>query len=264
MGTILITGGTGVLGKKLCSHLLSAGKNKVRIFSRNPPSEFTSLEWARVDLSTGKGISDALAGVDIIFHLASGTAGGFNAKTDINGTAMLLEEAKKKNVTHFIYISIVGTDKVPYKYYKYKWEAEKLIQNAGLPFTILRSTQFYDFIGMILGKIDILPFILFLPKKFKFQPIETLIVAQKLGEIMNAGPKNRIENIGGPEILSFGEIGREWIASKKSNKRVLNFPFFGPLGNSIEKGNLTCSEKSRESRTWNNWLALNSGIVAAK
>jgi len=117
---ILITGGTGTLGKELTG-IFRQHSIPYLIASRTNPSNLDN--WLHIDLETGEGIEEATKEKKIIFHLISGTK-KFSKNNDIEGTKRLLQEAKENGASHFIYISIVGIDKVPITYYQYKLQAE--------------------------------------------------------------------------------------------------------------------------------------------
>ena len=107
--TILITGGTGTLGRPTAELLTVAGRD-IRVLSRTPgPGRVVG------DLSTGAGLTEALTGVDTVLHLAT-TASG----RDVAQTTLLVDACQAAGVTHLVYISIVGVDAVPYPYYRAK------------------------------------------------------------------------------------------------------------------------------------------------
>src|SRR5688572_10314303 len=149
MSKVLITGGNGLLGRALTPKLIDAGYT-VRISSRSPRSSKArpDVEWAQASLETGEGLEAAVAGVDVILHCASDPTK--LKQVEIEGTRRLLELAKRHNVSNFFYISIIGVDKVPFKYYAAKYEAEQIIKASGVPYTILRAPQFYGFVDMVL------------------------------------------------------------------------------------------------------------------
>jgi len=246
---ILITGGTGMLGRALSAIFLQHNI-PFEVASRSNPDNLSS--WLHIDLETGEGLEEATKGKEIIYHLASGTM-QFNKAIDVEGTQRLLEKAKQNGVSKFIYISIVGTDQVPIPYYRYKRQAEEAIENAGIPFTILRATQFHQFIDMIFQKLLRFP-IAILPKKAQFQPVETKAVAQKLFELREGAPLNKIINLGGQEVFTMGELAKSWLKAQNKKKLLLHLPLFGKLNKALKGGVLTCTEIAPDSITWAAWL----------
>src|SRR3990170_5638680 len=149
MPRVLITGGTGVLGRELVPRLAAAGYS-VRVVSRRAaPAEGAPAEWARAQIATGEGLAEAVAGVDVIVHCASSPFRR-TREVDVEGTRRLLERAREAGVAHFVYISIVGVDLIPLGYYKHKLAAERLIEESGVPYSILRAPQFFTLIDELL------------------------------------------------------------------------------------------------------------------
>src|SRR5437763_4971641 len=146
---VLVTGGTGLLGARLVPRLAAAG-HQVRVMTHSG-RKVVGAGSIDGDLLTGAGVAEAVAGAECVVHLASAPRGD-TQKVDVLGTKGLVEMARRARVPHLIYLSIVGVDRVPYSYYKAKLEAEKVIQAGQLPYTILRSTQFFSFLdGLLRG-----------------------------------------------------------------------------------------------------------------
>lgn len=186
--TLLVTGGTGTLGRPTVDLLRATGRD-VHVLSRHDgPGR------VRGDLDSGSGLADALRGVDAVLHLAT-TA----SRRDVAQTRRLLAAAADAGVRHIVYISIVGVDRIPFPYYRAKVECERLIEGSGIPHTILRATQFHDFIAALVDAQRRLPvvFALDLPD----QPISVGEVAVRLVELVDRGPAGRVPDIGGPEQL---------------------------------------------------------------
>ena len=141
---ILVTGGSGTLGRGVVARLLAAG-HQVRVLSRRPrPAGGTATaEWVTGDLLCGDGLAGAVTGVEAIVHCAGDPR---RPRVDSNGTRNLLRAARAAGAPHLVDISIVGVDRVPYRYYQAKLQAERLIQASGLPWTILRATQFHQLV----------------------------------------------------------------------------------------------------------------------
>ena len=110
MKRVLVTGGTGALGREVVPRLLSAGY-AVRVMSRRAPKpdEDAGVEWAQASMENGTGLAEAVAGTDVILHLASSPV---KRQVDVEGTGRLLEHARAAGVEHFVYISIVGIDQI--------------------------------------------------------------------------------------------------------------------------------------------------------
>lgn len=193
--TILITGGTGRLGRDAVAALRSRSAD-LRILSRSP-----GVDHVVADLSTGEGLADALEGVDTVLHLAT------SRSKDIGQTTRLLD-AMAGSSTHLIFISIVGVDRIPFAYYRDKVASEKLIETSGVPFTIIRVTQFHGFVGEFLDAQRRSPVTFVLP--VSAQTIHMPEVAERLADLVAAGPSGRVADLGGPEQLTLREYARQW------------------------------------------------------
>jgi uncharacterized protein YbjT (DUF2867 family) len=197
--TILVTGGTGRLGRPTVAALRSRSRD-VRILSRHPGDDH-----AVGDLSTGEGVAAALEGVDTVVHLAT------SRSKDVGQTRRLLD-AMAGSSAHLLFISIVGVDRIPYGYYRDKVASEKLIEASGLPFTIIRVTQFHGFVHEVLEAQRRLPVTIVLP--VSAQTIHMPDVAERLVELVEAGPSGRVPDLGGPEQLTLREYARQWQAHR--------------------------------------------------
>ena len=246
---MLITGGTGLLGRSL-SGIFSENLLPCTIASRHKPPG--AMDWRKLDLATGEGCDEAVAGKKILFHLASDAANP-SYTTDVDGTKRLLDAAARNGVAHFIYISIVGIDRMPLKYYKIKLAAEQEIILSGVPYTILRATQFHEFVDFMLNKL--LPYpVGMLPKKALVQPVESRAVAWKLFRLSKGAPLNSTVEMGGPEVLTLGEMANAWLGARRKSKWILNLPSLTASNKALAAGGLTTPENSMECLTWQDWL----------
>src|ERR671920_1041136 len=189
---ILVTGGTGRLGRHVVRRLRDAGSN-VRVLSRRSREAEDGIRFLSGDLATGEGIKAAVEGVETIVHLA-GTAG--SAKGDEDKARSLVRAASQDGAPHLVYISVVGADRIPvvsrvdramFGYFASKRETERVVADSGLPWTTLRATQFHDLILMVakqLAKLPVVP----LPAGFRFQPVDADEVAARLVELALAEP----------------------------------------------------------------------------
>ncbi|WP_410787210.1 SDR family oxidoreductase [Kribbella sp. C-35] len=207
MTSILVTGGTGTLGRPTVARLRAAD-HQVRVLSRKP-----GPDRVVADLTTGVGLAAATGGADVIVHLATS-----QGRRDIQQTRNLLEAAG--GVQHLIVMSIAGIDRIPLAYYKHKLEAERLVAESGVPYTILRATQFHNLVDRVLTSQRFLPVVL--APAITLQPIAVEDVAVRLAELVDAPPlKGRAADIGGPERRPVVELAQMWKRSRSSHRPVV-------------------------------------------
>jgi len=253
MSTVLLTGGTGVLGSELAPRLRSAG-HTVRVMSRRPRPqtlEGGGLEWAQADLMTGDGLAEAARGADIVLHAGSSPMKD-TRDVDVHGTERLLKASE--GASHFYYISIVGVDRISFGYYKAKLAAEHLIEASGVPFSIRRATQFHQLIDGFLPRFIRLP-VAPIPTSFNFQLIDAGEVAERIVSDIAQGPSGRLPDIGGPKVQRLGEIARAWLAARGKRALLLPLPLPGAMPSALRKGLNCCPDNIGGSITWEEWLA---------
>ncbi|MFE6178010.1 SDR family oxidoreductase [Streptomyces sp. NPDC056464] len=241
MTTILVTGGTGTLGR-LVSERLRAGGNEVRVLSRHAQPYAVDLRKG------GPGLDVAMAGVDTIVHCATSQGGG-----DEEAARHLIAAARTAGVRHLVYISIVGVDQVPFGYYKSKLAVEKLVEEAGLGWTVLRATQFHDLVVRVLGAMSRLPVVL-LPARVKDQPVEVAEVADRLAELALAAPAGRVADMGGPEIRTFDSLARAYLEAKGRRRLVLRVPLWGKAYKAFRSGGHLAPEHAVGKGTFEEFL----------
>ncbi len=255
MTHILITGGTGELGKALSAQAREAG-HSIRIMSRKPaPASLPAhTEWAQADVLTGQGLAEAVRGVDVIIHAASDPRNPKLTKvTEIDGTRQLIEAARAAGVPHLLYISIIGVDRVPYYYYTYKLAAEKIVAVSGMPYSILRIAQFHSFIDFILGTFLRYP-IGVLPTGWQSQPIATVEAAQSVIAAAAQPPGGRLPEVGGPEVLTLGEMARDWQAVRGQRRLIVPIRLPLAFAEGFRKGYNTNPARKIGRQTWREWL----------
>jgi uncharacterized protein YbjT (DUF2867 family) len=252
---ILLTGGTGGLGRELVRATEAAG-HTVRVASRRarPADAPPSREWARMDLETGAAVRDALAGVDAIIHAASDPRR--HARVDVQGTRALAQAAREAGTPHLVYVSIVGIDRIPFAYYRAKLEAERIVAGSGAPHSILRITQFHSFIDAMLAGFARVPLIFPVPTAFRFQSCATSEAADRLLRAAEAGPGGRLADFGGPEALTLGEMARTWKAARGVPRPTLPLPLPGPVSAAFRAGRNTLQAGGGDRGTlrWEDWL----------
>lgn len=254
MPNVLITGAAGHLGRST-TQLLGAAGYTVRGMSRRatPGANWPGAEWIQADLATGKGLTAATQGMDVIVHLAS--AGYSNPKQiDIEGTRRLMEAARAAGVAHALYISIVGIDRVPYAYGAAKLAAEEIIQRSGVPWSVLRATQFHYAIDLLLGFLTRLPLVALIPAGSPLQPVGEDEVARRLAEVVQAGPSGRLPDMGGPQILTTNELTRIWLRERGMRRAITPIWLPGKMGSALRAGGNTCPDHATGVETWEAWL----------
>jgi uncharacterized protein YbjT (DUF2867 family) len=251
MTRVLVTGGAGGFGRALVPRLISRGYT-VRIMSRQPAPADIITEWAQADIESGAGLAAALADVQVVVHAASSPA-KHTRQVDVEGTRRLLQAARVAEVAHFAYISIVGIDRIPYAYYRHKLAAEALVAEARLPWSILRATQFHTLIDALLRGADRLPMLL-LPTDLYFQPIDVGEAAERMAEIVAAGPAGHLPDIGGPEVLTLRAMARDWMQVRGRQRRIMHVPMLGGFAAALRQGRNTCPEQRYGRITWADWL----------
>jgi uncharacterized protein YbjT (DUF2867 family) len=258
MTRILVTGGTGVLGRETVEAVESAG-HTVRVGSRGPRRTGApdAREWAVMDLASGSGIDEAVAEVDVVIHAASDPKRSEAA--DVEGTRALVDACRRRGVGHLVYVSIVGIDRIPVPYYQHKLAAEGIVSAGGVPFSILRATQFHPFIDQLLASAARVPLVMPLPAGFQVQSVDVTEVARRLLRCVEAGPGGRLPDFGGPEAMSLREAAREWRAARGVKKPVLPLPLPGRAAAALRAGANTVPVGEHGTVRWRDWLRGQSG-----
>lgn len=200
---VLVTGGTGRLGRALVPKLVDEGYD-VRVLTR-VERKLAAHRWVTGDLRTGAGVADAVASVDVIIHLAT-TQG----RRDIEATENLIAAARAAGSPHLIYLSIVGIDDAILSYYQTKLACERRIEASGLPWTILRATQFHDLIYEILHVQRWSP-VLLMPTGVAFQPIDVSEVADRLRALVAEPAVKRVPDMGGPLVQQGTDLAKIYL-----------------------------------------------------
>ncbi|MGY1695443.1 MULTISPECIES: SDR family oxidoreductase [unclassified Geodermatophilus] len=252
MTTVLVTGGSGLLGRAVVDRLGAAG-HRVRALSRRPADVLQpSADAVRGDLRTGSGLVQAVAGVDAIVHCASDPRGFQDV--DVAGTERLLAAAREAGGPHLVYISIVGVDRIPYAYYRAKAAAERLVEESGLPWTTLRATQFHEF-GLAavrqLTRSPLVPVV----RGWRFQPVDVGEVADRLVSGVTAGPAGRLPDLGGPEVLGLAELVRSYLTATGAKRALVPIPVPGAFSAALRSGANLAPTNRAGGPTWADFLA---------
>jgi uncharacterized protein YbjT (DUF2867 family) len=224
---IVVIGGTGLIGSKAVAILRQAGHEVV---AASPQSGINTI--------TGEGLKEALADAQVVIDLANSPS--FEDKAvleffETSGRNLLAAEAAA-GVGHHVALSIVAIDRTDNGYFRAKVAQEELIEASGIPYTIIRSTQFMEFLGGIAdssadGNTVRLPPCL-------FQPIAADDVAAIVAEVAVAAPRNGIVEIAGPERAPFNEIVARYLKAAGDPREVMGDPAALYWGGRVEERSL--------------------------
>lgn len=251
--TILVTGGTGVLGRCVVGRLVAAG-HRVRVLSRDASrsSTVTDVELCVGDLRALASLRPALSDVDVVVHCASDVRSP--DEVDVAGTSNLVEAMRGLDVGHLVYVLIVGVDQIPITYYRAKRDVESIIKSESVPWTIQRTTQFLPFVAEMLATSARWPFIA-CPTGLRFQPIAVEQVANRVAHHVEAGAAGKAADLGGPEVLTLHDLASTWLAAAGRRRRILlPVPFSGAAGRAFKDGANLCAEQSSAGPTWTQFL----------
>lgn len=240
---ILVTGGTGRLGRVAVTTLRERG-HEVRVLSRRRGDGHTVA-----DLASGDGLADAVTGVDAVLHLAT------TRSKDIAQTRRLLDALAGTDV-HLVFSSIVGVDRVPFAYYRDKLASEAAIEASDVAHTIIRITQFHGFVEELLTPQRRLPVTFVIPGTA--QTIHIPEVAERLAELVDAGPAGRVPDLGGPEVLELREYARQWQQAHGIRRPIWAPRLPGGLGRAVREGRLTKGMPGDGRVTFREYLAQRS------
>lgn len=244
MATVLVTGGSGTLGRYVVSRLKDGGHD-VRVLSRRPDTG-----THRGDLATGAGVAAAVRGADSVVHAASDTH-HFGRK-DVVQTRTLLGLIPPETA-HFLYVSIVGIDVIPFGYYRRKLRCEELVSASPVSSTILRATQFHELAAMVFGALERSP-VAPLPSGFRLQPVAAREVAERVVDLVDGSPAGRADDFGGPEVLSLATMAEAWRARRGRPGRFVSLPLPGSTARAFREGLNTCPLQVEGSQTWRDYL----------
>jgi len=255
--TILVTGGTGTLGRHVVPLLRDAGY-PVRVLSRHAKEPADSVEYVACDLLKDEGIRDAVDGAGVILHLA-----GSNKGDDV-ATRNLVNAAVAGGARpHLVYISVVGADRIPvdsgvdramFGYFAFKLAAERIVAESGLPWTTLRASQFHDLALMTaqaMAKLPVIP----VPSRVRFQPVETAEVAARLVELAVDTPAGLVPDIAGPRIYGMDEMLRAYLRATGKRRPMVPVRLPGKAARAVRAGANLAPDRAVGVRSWEDFLA---------
>ncbi len=252
---LLITGGTGTLGRLVVPGLRDAGR-PVRVLSRRGHEPGDGIEYVIGDLATGEGLDGAVDGVETIVHL------GGSAKGDDDKTRNLVRAASRAGAPYLVYISVVGAERVPvvsgvdrnmFGYFAAKRAAENVIADSGLPWTTLRASQFHESMLKMIRQMAKLPVIPVLAG-VRFQPVDAELVADRLVELSLGKPSGLVPDVAGPRAYEMAELVRGYLRATHRRRLILPVKAPGGAARAIRAGANLAPERAA-GRTWEDFLA---------
>ena len=258
-GLILVTGGTGGLGRRVVPRLREAGR-EVRVLSRHAHDSTPGIEYVLGDLARDQRVEAAVEGAQVVVHCAaSGKIGEDTAQI-----RNLVRAAERAGVQHLLNISVVGADRIPvvsgvdralFAYFASQLAVERTVAESALPWTNLRATQFYD--GFILlmvqgmAKLPVIP----VPSGFRFQPVDAGEVAARLVELTLATPSGQAPDIAGPRVYEAAELLRGYLKAVRKRRLLVPISMPGGAARAIRAGANLAPDRAVGRRTWEEFLA---------
>lgn len=249
---ILVTGGTGHLGRPLVRSLLGGGA-RVRVLTRRAPTQpLDGAPYAVGDYAAGTGLTRALEGVQAVVHTAHVFG---DPLADARGTLNLLDAARAAGRPLFAYVSIVGARRArAFGYYAGKARGEELVGASGLPHLVFRATQFHQFADELFSQANRLPW---LPvPDGTLQPVAVEEVARELARCVLDRRQGTLD-LAGPEVRRVPDLARAWLAARGQEKAVLplRLPLPQPFLRAVQRGVLVEPGAVRGTVTWEDFLS---------
>jgi len=242
---IVVIGGTGLIGSKLVKKLGEHGHEAV---AAAPRTGVNSL--------TGEGLADALNGASVVVDVTNAPSWEDTAvlKFFETSTRNLLAYGAAAGVGHYVALSVVGTERLLESgYFRAKLAQENLIKAASTPYTIVRATQFFEFVGQLAdyctagNKVRLPPVL--------FQPMAAQDVASALVGIATNSPVNGTVEIGGPQQFRLDELIRRDLAARKDPREVISDPRARYYGSAVSERTLAPDNDARLGETrFEDWL----------
>ena len=253
---VLVTGGTGTLGRLVVPRLREAGRT-VRVLSRHRREPTEGVELVTGDLASGEGVDAAVTGAGVVVHCAG------SPKGDEDKARHLVEAATRAGARHLVYISVVGADRVPvasaidramFGYFGSKLAAERVVADSGLPWTTLRATQFHQSylkVARQLARLPVVP----VAAGFRFQPVDAGEVAARLAELALGPPAGLVPDLAGPRVYPMADLVRGYLRASGRRRPILPLPLPGKAARAIRSGANLAPDRAVGHVTWEEFLA---------
>lgn len=263
--TVLVTGGTGTIGRVVVERLVAAGRD-VRVLSRSQPRQpLPGAAHVVGDLATGDGVDEAVAGAATIVHCAGGASGD-----DSKARSLVAAVERAATRPHVVHISVVGVDEMPivsgvdralFGYFAAKRGAEHAIVESGLPWTMLRSTQTHELTletFRMLAKLPVVPVF----SGVRLQPVAAAEVGARLAELALGTPRGRVDDIGGPRVLAMDELARDALRHLGKRRALVPVRLPGGAARAYREGANLAPEHAVGVLTWDAFLRDRESVPA--
>ncbi len=239
---VAVAGGTGMVGNHVVAQLRDTGHQPV-ILTRSHG----------VDLTTGAGLGEKVAGCDALIDVANTVT--MRRKTAVNffsrTTSNLIEAARLNKIQHMVTLSIVGSDEVDFGYYFGKRTQESLLRSSGIPWTLLRATQFFEFPEPLLNNRS--PVIM-MPRML-CRPVAAQDVAEQLVRLVTRTPSGRARDLAGPEQLDMVDMARRIAHAQGRHRLIVPVSLPGEVGRAMSGGGLLPhGDYAQGQRTFSDYL----------
>jgi uncharacterized protein YbjT (DUF2867 family) len=253
---ILVTGGTGTLGRLVTPLLRDAG-HTVRVLSRHAHLSGNGIEYVTGDLDTGQGIEASVDGVQTVVHCAG------SRKGDEDKARALVRAASAAGVGHLVNVSVVGAERIPvvsgldralFGYFASKRAAELVVADSAVPWTTLRATQFHELIlatTQAMAKLPVVPAL----GGVRFQPVDAREVAARLVELSLGTPAGLVPEIAGPRVYEMAELLRGYLRAARKRRLIVPIALPGQAARAFRAGANLSPEHAVGHRTWEDFLA---------
>ncbi len=261
MARILVTGGTGHLGRLVVPRLVRTGAD-VRVVSRSPHADGDGVRYVVADWTTGEGLAQAVGDADAIVHLA-----GDQLHNEPMARALVRAVRDAGTDPHLVNVSVVGAEKVPVRsgfdrralgYMASKLAQERVLEESGIAWSNLRATQFHELVliaARALAKLPVVP----TPSGWRAQPIAADEVAARLVELALGDPQGRVPDVAGPEIHTFRGMVRDYLDAVGSHRPTMPVRVPGGASRAYAAGGNLAPDRAVGKQTWAEFLAAEVG-----
>jgi uncharacterized protein YbjT (DUF2867 family) len=237
-----VLGGTGTAGREVTAELRRRGHEAIVLSRGAPPAG----PHRRVDV-TGEGLDEAMAGLDAVVDVVSGTADVL-----VDGVARALRAARAAGVGHWVSLSVVGAGAIPFAYHRAMGGREDVVRAGEVPWSILRATQFHTLLGVVFSaatRRGVLPLL-----RVPIQPVDVGEVAVALADQVEAAPKGAVAELAGPRVERLDELALAWARAHEVRRLRVRIPALGRALRIVRAGALTSSTAPRGTVGFADWL----------